>query len=659
MKIKEIIVYSHTGKKRIIHFNTDGLNIITGKSSTGKSTLSDIIEYCMGRSTFNIPEGPIRDKVSWYGVIFQFPNEQILIAKPTPALNASSCSRVMVRRGAFIVAPEYKDLSQNADDTFVVSLFSELIGIQSNHTLVPEDNSRESFTTTIKHTSFYLFQKQGLIANRDQLFYRQNESFIPQAIKDSLPILLGALNQNFLLLEIQLRLAKREQKIIQKQLNETKLLQETINIQAIKLISEAQQVGIRGYLPMPENTTKALKELKEIVKWRPTVIPDEDTNRVFVLETKVSNIRKERNSINEKIRALEYFNKKEEEYTSEAHEQKSRLESINALPYNNSTGEWQWPFFDKDINLESPIAKALINELTSLENELSSVTGERTNFDKYSISLKQRLDELNNQLNIAEEELAAAISSNAAIAEMGNRNASAARVIGRISLFLETYKSDDDLSELETRIVQYQDQIDEIESKINPDETSERLTSIFNIISTDISRYVKEFGAEFSEYPFRFDFQNLTVVADRPERPIPMNKTGGGENHLAYHLSALLAIHRFAFLNKKALPSFLFLDQPTQVYFPSETKYKSVSGSIEETERDSDLEKVRSLFKILYDFVKNEAPGFQIIVTEHANLRDQWFQDSIIEDPWAKPPALIPEEWENLTHIRSEVSSKK
>ena len=142
------------------------------------------------------------------------------------------------------------------------------------------------------------------------------------------------------------------------------------------------------------------------------------------------------------------------------------------------------------------------------------------------------------------------------------------------------------------------------------------------------------FGAEFSEFPFRFDLSNLTVVADRPDRPIPMNKTGGGENHLAYHLSALLALHRFALINKKALPSFIFLDQPTQVYFPSESEYKKISGSIEETERDSDLERVRSLFKFLYDFVNKEAPGFQIIVTEHANLRDQWFQDSMIESPW-------------------------
>jgi hypothetical protein len=34
---------------------------------------------------------------------------------------------------------------------------------------------------------------------------------------------------------------------------------------------------------------------------------------------------------------------------------------------------------------------------------------------------------------------------------------------------------------------------------------------------------------------------------------------------LAYHLGAILALHHFTSNNKKPIPSFLFLDQPTQV----------------------------------------------------------------------------------------------
>ncbi|MNJ70158.1 hypothetical protein D3C77_665870 [compost metagenome] len=88
------------------------------------------------------------------------------------------------------------------------------------------------------------------------------------------------------------------------------------------------------------------------------------------------------------------------------------------------------------------------------------------------------------------------------------------------------------------------------------------------------------------------------------------------------------------------------IDQPTQVYFPSEEVYKAVDGSVETTEQsDADMDSVRKLFNLLYKFAVEDVPGFQIIVTEHANLRDDWFQKSLVEEPWSKPPALVPEDW--------------
>jgi hypothetical protein len=124
-----------------------------------------------------------------------------------------------------------------------------------------------------------------------------------------------------------------------------------------------------------------------------------------------------------------------------------------------------------------------------------------------------------------------------------------------------------------------------------------------------------------------------------------MARTGGGENHLAYHLAAHLALHSFVLENKLPIPNFLVIDQPTQVYFPSTTAYEEAGGSIERTEADADLQAVRNLFEVLVRFSTNDAPGFQTIVIEHANLRDQWFQDALVEKPWTKPPALIPEDW--------------
>ena len=173
----------------------------------------------------------------------------------------------------------------------------------------------------------------------------------------------------------------------------------------------------------------------------------------------------------------------------------------------------------------------------------------------------------------------------------------------------------------------------------------ERLTSILNNIAGYVSQFIRELEAEFSAFPVRIDLTNLTIIFDRPDRSVPMGRTGGGENHLAYHVSTLLALHLFAVKSDRPLPRFLMIDQPTQVYFPSEQVYKEADGSIQKTEEDADLAAVRRLFSWLRKFTKELAPGFQIIVTEHANLRDEWFQAALIEKPWSKPPALVPDNW--------------
>jgi len=645
MNIRDIIIYSHTGEMRRISLKVNGLNIVTGRSSTGKSALSDIVEYCMGQSEFNIPEGPIRDKVSWYAVIFQFAGEQVMIAKPAPATNAASCSRAMIRRGATVEPPPFADLRQNADDETVTSILSGLLGIPDNRTEVSEKQSRDSFAATIKHTYFYLFQKQGLIANKEQLFYRQNEPFMPQAIKDTLPILLGIAPDDRLESDFKLRGARRDLKIAQKQWSEAQQFSEQLGVRAIGLMSEAQQVGILARGSVPTDNKAALETLTAITKWKPAAIPEEDVRRIAALEDEITAIRKNRATANETLRATSLFAEKEDGFTNEAQEQKSRLESIEALPKHPETGKWQWPFAPENLGLETPIGKSLIQELESLDRELKAVVGERPHLEEYTLKLQIQIGAINQQLRGKEEALAAAIAANAAIAEMGNRNAAAAKIVGRVSWFLETYRPDDDVARLRNRVEELQALVEQLEKASGADDSAERLASVLNIISNQIGRYVKELEAEFSEFPFRLDFSQLTVVADRPERPVPMNKTGGGANHLAYHLGALLALHHFASKNRKPMPSFLFLDQPTQVYFPSEQVYKSVSGSVEETERDADLEKVRKLFLMLHNFAAKEVPGFQIIVTEHANLRDPWFQDSIVEVPWTKPPALVPDEW--------------
>jgi hypothetical protein len=645
MKISSIHIYSHDGQRRDLRFRVDGLNVITGRSSTGKSALSEIIEYCMGRSSFNVPEGVIRDKVAWFAVIYQFEKEQVLVAKPTPPSGGASCSTVMLRRGTQLQAPEFDELVVNTDDDSIVELLSRLLGIPENRTDVALEHSRDSYDANVKHTFYYLFQKQGLVANKDQLFYRQNEPFQPQAIRDTLPILLGVASHDRYELESKLRTAQRDLRINAKQLEQARNAVDTSHEKAIGLHSEARTVGVIGNIDGNPNDDGIIGALRSAMSWKPESLPDDDGSRISRLEEELSQVRQERRDAQARIDAAQLFAKRAGGYASEAAEQVDRLASIKALPKNPDNGEWQWPFSERNLGLDSPIATVLLHELESLDKELRIATGQRPKLDAYLAELAGKTDEIAGTIKQKEAELSAAISSNEVIAQMGTRNNAAARVVGRISLFLETLLPNEDLAKLEAENRRLSNRVRQLEEQIGADDSNERLTSILNNISAQISRYIQKFNAEFGPYPARLNLPQLTIIFDRPERPVPMARTGGGENHLAYHLSALLALHVFAAQNNRPIPRFLLIDQPTQVYFPSEQVYKDADGSVQRTEADADLDAVRRLFELLLKFTQEDIPGFQLIVTEHANLREQWFQEALVEQPWTKPPALVPEDW--------------
>ena len=284
MKISSIHIYSHDGQRRDLRFKVDGLNVITGRSSTGKSALSEIIEYCMGRSSFNVPEGVIRDKVAWFAVVYQFDKEQVLVAKPTPPRGGASCSTAMLRRGTKLQALKFNDLAVNTDDDGIVELLSRLLGIPENRTDVALEHSRESYDANVKHTYYYLFQKQGLVANKDQLFYRQNEQFQPQAIRDTLPILLGVSTHDRYEMESRLRTAQRDLRIKAKQLEQARNAVDTSHEKAVGLYSEGRTVGVIGSFDGNPNANEIIEALTSASSWKPEALADDDGSRISRLD---------------------------------------------------------------------------------------------------------------------------------------------------------------------------------------------------------------------------------------------------------------------------------------------------------------------------------------------------------------------------------------
>ncbi len=281
--------------------------------------------------------------------------------------------------------------------------------------------------------------------------------------------------------------------------------------------------------------------------------------------------------------------------------------------------------------------------LVALSAKLDSVTRSVPQMDKAVAGLEERLAEVVFTLAQNREKMEEVQAERAIFSEARDEANKAAHVLGRISLYLESLPTLPDASALEKKVDVLRTQCGALEVELSDETIRERLDSIFSFLSVKMTAWADELKLEHSGSPLRFNIKKLTIVADTPDGPIPMERMGSGENWVAYHLIVHLAFHYWFRKHSRPVPGFLFLDQPSQVYFPPE---RDVDGSIELLESD-DRAALRRMFQMIFQAVAEIAPDFQVIITEHADISEDWYQGAVIER-WRGGLKLVPDDWGSL-----------
>lgn len=641
MQIKEITLYNKRGEIRTLPFNIGTVNVITGKSGTGKSAIIQIVDYCLGKSEFGIPDGVIRNAVSWFAIKLSMNEGEIFIAKPTPRGNAESQSRAFIKIGRKIETPMLDKLIINSNDDAINDYLSKVIGISSNLNIPSEKHTRDALEANFKHTKFFLFQKQSLVANEQVLFHRQLEPFMPQAIKDTLPYFLGAVREDTLKLNYDLRNYKRKLKLLQKKITETQKLSGKGTTKLSGLFEEAKSVALVDNNISVTNEQEMISVLKNVLLWRPSTLLDSQSDRLNELFEERKQLLQSSRSISEEIKKINSYEKMINSYSEEVKSQASRLESIGL--YDESENDNLCPLCSSTLNIIPPTIKEMQSSLAGLSKNLLNVSSEKANLDNYLNKLKQQLSDVKEELLEKNLQIEMLNAHEDFVKDIEDKNNKKAWVVGRISLFLENIVPSNELLLEENEINELEARIEELLDKLSEERTEELIDSILNLIGRQMTTWANDLQLEHSKFPYRLDLKKLTVIADSEERPIPMHKMGSAENWLGCHLITLLALHKFFIQRKRPVPNFLILDQPTQVYFPSEVyqKLEGVSGEI----TDEDSIAVKRMYDLLFNVCEELYPDLQIIVLDHANIKDNRFQRSLVEKPWRNDQALIPKHW--------------
>lgn len=632
MQILAIVLYGNNGKIRILPFQKGKVNIITGRSKTGKSVIGDIIDYCFGGSSCNIAEGFVREHVAWYGLHLEHQGEFLFIARANPPSGQSSTNKCCYIVGAKEI-PEDISTATPIDNEGLEKLLSAKLGILENLFKPPYDQSRNPLSANIRHTLYYCIQNQDEIASQKMLFHRQSEPFMPQAIKDTLPYFLGIINENALALEAERSQLIRESNIIIRSINEVEMLRGNGLHRATELLSEAKEVGLLSSdIQVNLSDYNSVRQaLITACQWNPVEITIAGMDRISFLQSQLQLKEQNIDGLSIDIRNSEEFLGQVRGYSEEIEHQKSRLESIGLFEQVDFDPT-HCPLCSETVTKPLPSGNDIRNAITRLADKLSSVTRERPHLRKHIDSLVEKRQQLREQAEAIKHEINAIYEENKEALHLKDLNARRARVVGRISLWLESVVISDELDDKRAKLAEIQARIKEINTMLDADETEERKQSVINRISSLISDWAKELGLEHSEYPYRLDINKLTVMVDR-DRPVPLQQLGSGSNWLGCHLIALFALHTYFRNNNRPVPGFLFLDQPSQVYFPPETNDTNV-----------DSQEIRTVYAFIFERVKELHPNLQVIIVDHADIDEKYFQEAVVEK-WWDGTKLVPTDW--------------
>ncbi len=641
LKILEIVIYSHDGRKRILPLNATGVSIITGASKTGKSALIDIVDYCFCAGECRVPDGPIRHKVSWFGLRLQLASGEAFVARKCPAVRFRSSEDCFVQIGSVVESPDASDLKQTTNTGGLSAQLTGWTGIAENLHEPPDGQTRLPLSASVRHSLAFCFQPQDEIIRRNQLFHGADDNFFAQALKDTFPYFLGAVNDEYVRKREELRRLRDQLRSIERQLTELNSIRGDGVSKAAALLAQARDAGLSSVISDTWNETIDALRVASMVALDQATDGSEDGEYKRLNDVR-NGLLQEQRRLRDELDAVTAFERDSNGYSREAAEQHSRLLSIGIFE-ENAPGH-SCPLCSQTLQVESnqPEFDELKSALQVVASRLDSVVQNKPRIERAASETSVRLNQTRAALSANRQQLEAVRSANEPLRLAHDEITRRALVQGRIGLYLESVPDLPDTSVLQRRAEDIRAAYAALEGELSDEVVAEHMTSIGSILSRTMSSAAQTLMLEHSASPLRLDAKRLTLVADTENGPVPMSRMGSGENWVGYHLIAYLTLHSWFSNRDRPVPRFVFLDQPSQVYFPPEREVAAEMsvGDLSEDDRSA----VKRMFQYVFSSVQTAGANFQVIVTEHADIDEDWFQSAVVER-WRGGLKLVPEDW--------------
>ncbi|MGP9797589.1 DUF3732 domain-containing protein [Halomonas sp. 86] len=614
--IDAIALWSRKDEIRVLEFERNKVNVITGESQTGKSTILKIFDYCFLASEHDIPHDVINDNVSWYGIKFYINKKDFFLARKSPNENEVSADYYFSSLGKVPEIPS-PNIRQEDLRTILEAEFSI-----DDRVRMPFGGKVLKPGSKISFRYFFLFNSisDDIIINSKNFFDKQEIDRYREALPrifdlalgiDDLENIISRERKDFLFKE----LAKLERKTLLLVDNKSSFTNEIQNIAA-----KTAEYGLTPELDKDITATKLLEILD-----RSSLFPNYDAST-----KRRSDINSELFSINRQIRKYSQFNEEYKSYKSTIKKSQDSLKPLKVLMERSGEVVKSEVFDELISSLQVDLHK--INEAIKARRPVESQVNETVN---QLLSKKTLLTE---ELQVLPE-----------MPRSFNQLQDMWFFLGEARGKLSVYSSIDVKRNKKPVPYSLESIKDEYNNTHVKDVEAERIATINLIdeVANELKRQTETALENYASWYASFNYKEKKIQLRKPKSTLIEN-VGSSSNHMFLHLIHFLSLHEVA-INKcsKFVPSFLIIDQPSRPYWGED------EDSNPENLIHSDKVKIRTAFEMIDKFIETinseYKQEFQMIMFEHVPpLMFEDLHNINLLPTFRDGNALIPPSWRSV-----------
>lgn len=637
--IHEIGVIDKRGDKHPVNLKK-GLNVVTGKSSTGKSALIEIFDYCFGSSENTVPKGVITEVASVYYVALSINEQDIVIARDPEIASKGFFRRVDAFHSKDVVNNFFNFSYFRPLGEFKKHLRDFFLDIDDvDESLAARENRRaKAATPSIRSFSSFILQHQNLIANKHALFYRFDEKEKRDQVIDHTKIFLGIVDQQYFHLSQEKERLTVDVKRLERLKETNKRASENYKQNIGPVLS--QLYALMGFEEEPLSFEKVLRHPQNAKDQLDSIIvPEKINHHSDAVSERYSRLKQERNHNTAELRKLQRQAASIKKHIQEEERFVDNAKHFSS-PQNIQISASVCPFCHTEKNLLPESAEKLQKAITKVSYNLAQARPMKAKFESSLLEVQRNIESLSKGLTKLNHQILEIEQIEKQLSKQKSLYENILMQKAKLFVLLDTLNMADD-AELEKQIKGIKKELEGINKSLKQYNVKQELENA----STRVNKYMAEIGSHFDfELSYKpinlhFSFETFDLYHLTPEgEKIFLRSMGSGANWLYCHVTLFLALHKYfvELGDKCAIPSLIFFDQPTQVYFPnfnrdnSATFQEQKNKEAEQREQyaiqqgvDEDIQAVENLFSQLSIYCNklDQTNGFspQIIVTDHAD----------------------------------------